>query len=135
EIREFDLEAGAFVEGGFRVPRSRAFAEWIDRDLVMVEHTADGAPLTSAGWPARVQLWNRGEPLAQARQVYAGQPTDAILSLVSLGTGEGRRGVIIRAITYTRFEIQLVDRHGAVQVVALPEDLKPMGVLAVDEQS
>src|SRR5690606_24038227 len=35
EIREFDLEAGAFVEGGFRVPRSRAFAEWIDRDLVM----------------------------------------------------------------------------------------------------
>src|SRR5690606_6102703 len=37
EIREFDLDAAAFVEHGFRVPRSRAFAEWIDRNMVMVE--------------------------------------------------------------------------------------------------
>lgn len=135
EIREFDLDAAAFVEDGFRVPRSRAFAEWIDRDLVMVEHTSGGEPLTLAGWPAQVRLWTRGQPLQHAKAVYRGEPGDAILSLAVAGSGDDRHGVVIRAITYTRFEIQLIDRHGTVKRVALPEALKPMAVLATDDHA
>lgn len=135
EIREFDLEAAAFVKDGFRVPRSRAFAEWMGPDLVLVEHTSGGEPLTSAGWPAQVRLWRRGEALAQARKVYAGDSRDAILTLAALGQGADRHGVIVRAITYTRFEIFFVDREGGVEKAALPELLKPMGVLAVDDHA
>ena len=33
-IREFDLQAGKFVEGGFVVPESKNSAEWADRDTL-----------------------------------------------------------------------------------------------------
>src|SRR5690606_33663405 len=42
EVREFDITRNAFVEDGFRVPKSRAFAHWLDADTVLVMHTLDG---------------------------------------------------------------------------------------------
>lgn len=135
EIREFDLAAGEFVADGFRVPRARAFAEWIDRDRVLVEHTVGDAPRTAAGWPAEVRLWSRGEALDAARPVYTAQPSDAIVQLGAVGAGDARRGVIVRSIDYSTFEVHLVDRAGAVERVELPRALKPMGVLAATDDA
>jgi len=131
EIREFDLDAARFVDDGFRTPRSRAFAEWMGPDQVLVEHTAAGAPRTAAGWPASVRLWARGEPLAQAREVYAAQPGDAIVQLFALGEGTQRRGVIVRAIDYSTFEVFGVSQDGTVEQAPLPRSLKPMAVQAL----
>ncbi|MEN4903147.1 prolyl oligopeptidase family serine peptidase [Luteimonas sp. TWI1437] len=131
EIREFDLDAARFVDDGFRTPKARAFAEWMGPDQVLVEHTADGAPTTMAGWPASVRLWQRGEPLARAREVYAAQPTDAIVQLFAVGEGAQRRGVIVRAIDYSTFEVFGVGQDGAVEQAPLPRALKPMAVQAL----
>jgi prolyl oligopeptidase len=37
-VREFDLAAGAFVEGGFALPESKGSAAWIDSDTAVRRH-------------------------------------------------------------------------------------------------
>lgn len=131
EIREFDLAKGAFVDGGFRTPKARAFAEWMGPDQIIVEHTANGAAKTLAGWPASVRLWKRGEPLANAREVYAAEPSDAIVQLFAVGEGAQRRGIIVRAINYSTFDVFAVTQQGGIEQAALPRSLKPMAVQAL----
>lgn len=129
EIREFDLNRGRFVDGGFQVPRSRAFVEWMGPDLLLVETTANGQPKTAAGWPAQVSLWQRGQALSEARPVYNAQASDAIVQLGSTRNPAHPVGVITRAIDYSTFEIATVTASGKVETLPLPRDLAPMGAI------
>lgn len=134
EIREFDLTKGAFVAGGFKVGKSRAFAEWMGPDKLLVAHTLDGAPKTLAGWPASVRIWNRGTPLTEAKSVYEGQPGDAILQISTVGSGEQTQGVVTRAIDYSTFEILLINADGKPQLLPLPRSVKSFGVLGASSR-
>lgn len=131
EIREFDLDDGQFVDDGFRTGSSRAFAEWLNADLLLIQHAEAGSPATHAGWPTVARLWQRGTPLASAKSVFSAQPDDTLLQLFALGEGADRIGVIVRTIDYSSFEIHLVAPDGRTWAAELPHTLKPMGVLAV----
>ena len=128
EIREFDLGKAAFVENGFRIGKSRAFAEWMGPDTVMVAHTLGNASKTLAGWPATVGLGARGQPISAATPVFQAEASDAIVQLSTAGSGARTRGVITRAIDYSTFEIHLVDAHGKARLLPFPQALKSFGV-------
>lgn len=134
EIREFDLVKGSFVAEGFKVGKSRAFAEWMGPDKLLVAHTLGDAPKTLAGWPASVSLWSRGQPLQDARSVYQGQASDAILQISTVGNGDQTQGVVTRAIDYSTFEVALVDGAGKQQLLPFPRALKPFGVLGASSR-
>jgi prolyl oligopeptidase len=76
--REFDLDAKAFVDGGFVTDEAKQGLAWIDHDTVLVgtDWGGDGSTLTESGYPSSVRLWKRGEALADAKELYAGQLTD-----------------------------------------------------------
>lgn len=76
--REFDLDAKAFVEGGFETAEAKQGVAWIDHDTVLVgtDWGGDGSTLTESGYPFSVRLWKRGEALETATELYAGQATD-----------------------------------------------------------
>lgn len=76
--REFDLDAKAFVDGGFQTAEAKQGLAWIDHDTVLVgtDWGGDGATLTDSGYPSSVRLWKRGEALEDAVELYAGQKTD-----------------------------------------------------------
>lgn len=128
ELREFDLEQAGFVDGGFRVPKSRAFAHWLDADTVLVMHALDGAPTTLPGWPASARVWKRGEPLSSARVVFEGQASDALLQATVVGGGDAARAVITRAIDYSTFETWLVGAGGERQQLPFPTSIKGFGL-------
>lgn len=134
EIREFDLSKGEFVADGFKVGRSRTFAEWMGPDMLLVTHSLGDAPKTLAGWPASVGLWSRGTPLQDAKQVYQGQPNDAILQISTVGSGDRAQGVVTRAIDYSTFEIVLIDATGKQRLLPFPAALKPFGVLGASSR-
>lgn len=134
EIREFDLVKGSFVAEGFKVGKSRAFAEWMGPDKLLVAHTLGDAPKTLAGWPASVGLWSRGQPLQDARSVYQGQASDAILQISTVGNGDQTQGVVTRAIDYSTFEVALVGGTGKQQLLPFPRALKPFGVLGASSR-
>lgn len=127
ELREFDLEQGAFVADGFRTAPGRIFMAWMDRDHLLIEHTLNGAPVLATGWPATVNLWARGTDLADAPVVYSAQPNDAIMQIGAVGEGEGRAGVINRAIDYSTIETILVRPDGAAEPTGLPLKIKMIG--------
>lgn len=124
ELREFDLTAGQFVRDGFQMPASRAFAVWLDKDRLLVEHGLNGAPTLPTGWPASVALWSRGTPLTAAKVVYRAQPTDALLTVGVTGDGDARVGVIMRAIDYSTFEHLVVRSDGSVERAPIPAKVK-----------
>lgn len=134
ELREFDLPTGRFVDGGFHTPASRAFAVWLDADRLLIAHTLLDSPKTAAGWGAVVRIWKRGTPLDSAKAVFAAKPTDAILTLSGIGAGAGRRGVVMRAIDYSNFEITLIAPDGEATKVDLPTRLKQFGLLAATDR-
>lgn len=76
--REFDLDAKAFVEGGFETAEAKQALAWIDHDTVLVgtDWGGDGSTLTESGYPSSVRLWKRGQALEEATELYAGDKTD-----------------------------------------------------------
>jgi prolyl oligopeptidase len=131
EIREFDLDRGQFVPNGFRMPKARSSAEWLNKDLLMVANGAAPGPKTISQWPTAVQLWQRGQPLSSAKTVYVAKPSDALVELAAGGSGASRYGVISRAITSSAWEFYLVDQHGQVAQAHLPDALKSFGATAL----
>ena len=59
-LREFDLAAGAFVEGGFTLAESKGGAAWLDADTLLLSTASLGA--TASGYASTVRLWQRGQP-------------------------------------------------------------------------
>lgn len=134
EIREFDIAKGEFITDGFKVGKSRAFAEWMGPDKLLVAHTLGRAAKTIAGWPATVSLWTRGQPLDTAKPVYSGESSDAILQVSTVGIGAATQGVVNRAIDYSTFEVVLIDAAGNARLLPLPRSLKPFGVLGASSR-
>lgn len=80
-VREFDVEARAFVEDGFELLElGHHSVVWIDRNTVYVswdDSAASAAPtLTHAGYPRQVRRWQRGTPIADAPVVFECQTDD-----------------------------------------------------------
>ena len=122
ELREFDLATGRFVEGGFRVAKSRTMATWVDADTLLLGHTLGDAPRTMTGWPAQAVLWRRGTPLAEAKPVLRLEPKHALFMPVDAGA-QGQ-AVVAQAIDYSTLALHRVTADGKVQALPLPPKLK-----------
>ncbi|MES2724339.1 MAG: S9 family peptidase, partial [Pseudomonadota bacterium] len=73
EVREFDTVTGKFVDGGFRLAEGKHRFDWIDRDTLLVVTDWTKADVTTSGYPFIAKLLKRGQPLAAAKQVFAGR--------------------------------------------------------------
>lgn len=86
--REFDMEAGVFVDGGFETPQAKGDVAWVDLDRLMIA-TAHGDDVTESGYPRQVRLWRRGTPMAEAALLAEGKRADMGMD-ASAGAGEHR---------------------------------------------
>ncbi|KQT32425.1 prolyl oligopeptidase [Sphingomonas sp. Leaf412] len=94
--REFDLVDARFVEGGFVLPTSKQGADWIDADTLIVSRDWGAGTMTASGYPFVVKTLRRGRTLADAQEVYRGQPTDQLGTYGSVLTdGAGNRLVLV----------------------------------------
>jgi prolyl oligopeptidase len=129
-MREFDLKAGKFVEGGFVLPRSKQDAAWVDKDTLLVARDWGAGTMTTSGYPFVVKLWKRGEPLEQAKEVYRGADTDVEVDALSLHDGQGHHATIFdRSLNIFEHEISLWTPAG-VRKIALPAKVEIDGLLA-----
>ena len=76
EMREFDMQEGRFVQGGFLLPRSKQTVVWVDHDTLLVARDWGPGTMTTSGYPFVVKEWKRGTALESAREVFRGKPTD-----------------------------------------------------------
>jgi prolyl oligopeptidase len=95
--REFDLEAGAFVAGGFVLPTSKQGADWIDADTLLVSRDWGAGTMTDSGYPFVVKRLRRGQSLAQAEEIYRGKREDQLGTYgMVLQDGVGNKAVLVQ---------------------------------------
>ena len=75
-MREIDLDTGAFVPGGFALPRGKHRVAWLDKDTLLVATEWKPGDLTTSGYPFIVKRLKRAEPLSAAVEVFRGRKDD-----------------------------------------------------------
>ncbi|MGI9170824.1 MAG: S9 family peptidase, partial [Caulobacteraceae bacterium] len=129
EVREFDLAAKRFVAGGFVLPHSKQTADWIDENTLIVSRDWGAGTMTASGYPFVVKTLKRGQPLAQAIEVFRGQASDVSVDPVVLHDGAGRAMTLIqRGIDFFHTEIWRLTDRGPVKL-DLPEKITVRGLL------
>jgi prolyl oligopeptidase len=96
-VREFDLAAGAFVPGGFVLPKGKQRIAWADADTLLVAREWAPGELTTSGYPYVVKAAKRGAPLAEAVEVFRGAPADGGYGVTPqvFHDGDGRQALVI----------------------------------------
>jgi prolyl oligopeptidase len=120
-VREFDLDAKAFVAGGFALPEAKSRVAWRHADSLFVASDFGPGSLTTSGYPRTVREWARGTPLAAAPVVYEGRPEDmSVMAFRDLTPGF-ERDFVARQVTFWTNELFL-RRDGKLVKIEKPDD-------------
>lgn len=120
-VREFDLAAKAFVEGGFMLPEAKSSVSWIDRDTLFVGTDFGPGSMTASGYPRTVRRWARGTPLADAPEVFAAEASDIGVSGFVVRERDGTHVMLRRSRTFYTGDWML-ERDGRFVRLDLPDD-------------
>ena len=122
-LREFNLNTGKFVEGGFQLPHSKQSVSWVDKDTLLVSRDWGPGTMTKSGYPFVVKLWKRGQPLDQAKEVFRGAETDALAAAaVPLHDGDGNRVTLLRrGPSFFERELSLLTPGGPKRIALPPK--------------
>jgi prolyl oligopeptidase len=122
EVREFDLDKAAFVQGGFHLPKAKSRVAWEDADHLLVASEWTPGDLTPSGYPYIVKRVTRSQPLSAAVEVYRGEKSDGGygVSPAVLMDGHGRTLAFVdRPLDTFRHETWVLTAKGA-ERLAIP---------------
>ncbi|MGY4627332.1 prolyl oligopeptidase family serine peptidase [Bradyrhizobium sp. USDA 4486] len=88
-VREFDAVAKTFVTNGFALPEGKQEVTWVNSDTVLITREWGEGTMTQAGYPFVVKELKRAQSLAEAREVFRGEPTDVGATPFVLRDSEG----------------------------------------------
>jgi prolyl oligopeptidase len=110
ELREYDLVAKRFVEGGFFLPEGKQNATWVDADTLLVAREWGPGTMTTSGYPFIVKRWHRATPLDAAEEAFRGAPDDVSVRSSVLRDPDGTvRGIVAtRAVSFYHSEFYLL---------------------------
>ena len=120
QTREFDLQAKAFVEGGFFRPEAKGSLYWRDADSVYVATDFGPGSMTSSGYARTVRLWRRGTPMSAATPVYAGKPDDLGVAAYRDHAPGFERDFVWRGLAFYDNELFVIGPDGALVKVPAP---------------
>ena len=120
-VREFDLQAGKFVEGGFTVPEAKSNISWVDENRLLVATDYGSGSLTKSGYPRIVKLWTRGTPLTAAKTVFTGETGDVSATPFQSLDASNRWTFISRGTTFWANELSLFTSDGRLVRTPLPD--------------
>lgn len=120
-VREFDVVAKKFVEGGFSLPEAKSRVAWRGPDSLFVATDYGPGSMTDSGYPRVVKQWQRGTPLAAAELVFEGETADVSVGGSADLTRGFEREFVSRAITFWTNEVR-VRRDGKWVKLDKPDD-------------
>jgi prolyl oligopeptidase len=126
-VREFDLDARAFVQDGFVLPESKGSVAWIDQDTLFVATDFGPGSMTSSGYPRLVKEWKRGTPLSAARLVFEAAASDLSASASKDMTPGFEREFVTRQIGFYSSELFLRE-DGRLVNIGKPADANAYAV-------
>jgi prolyl oligopeptidase len=113
-VREFDLEQGRFVEGGFELPKSKQDVTWEDHDHLIVGRDWGPGSMTESGYAYILKRVARGQPLDKAVEVFRGTPKDVGVNAYEVRDGSGNHVILIdRQVSFFEKQLYLLTPSGA----------------------
>ncbi len=73
-LREFNVDAKAFVQDGFHLQEAKGGAEWLDADTLLLSSAYGEGMATTSGYARTVRLWRRGTGADQASVLFEVAP-------------------------------------------------------------
>ncbi|MBI3547846.1 MAG: S9 family peptidase [Elusimicrobia bacterium] len=131
-VREFDVERGTWIAGGFELPEAKCDVAWMDRDRIFVGTDFGPGSLTKSGYPRLTKLWTRGQPLSSAKTVIEGQVEDVSVSAYSTLRPEGSVLIAQRQLTFFTSKLSVLENDLSLTPLAFPEDANFYGVYKGD---
>lgn len=128
-IREFSTQDKGFIDDGFFVSEFKTNVSWIDENTLFVGGDFGGGSLTDSGYPRTSRLWNRGDPLQEAKEVFAGEQTDVAVTVYRGWDGEEAYDVIHRTPTFFTAKRFLYSEDGNHQEIDIPDDSSFHGLM------
>ena len=120
EVREFDLDKGAFVADGFHLPKAKTNVTWEDADHALVATEWAPGDLTTSGYPYIVKRLTRGQPLSAAVELFRGEKSDVDTGPQVFRDGEGRTlTAIVRSVDFFHHQTWILTAKG-VERLAIP---------------
>ena len=107
EVREFDVVAKSFVQGGFLLPESKGDVSWRDKDTLYIARDFGPGTLTTSGYPRIVKEWKRGTPMADAKVVFEGKDADVSVGSEVINEKSRRYEIVERAVDFWNQEQRL----------------------------
>ena len=129
-VREFDLDTGKFVAGGFVVPEGKNDTTWVDQDTLLVGRVEGPGTATRSGYPRIVKLWRRGTPWSAATTVLEGIEADINVGGWSVMDGDRRRVFLRRGNGYYTSQWSLLGTDGKAVRLPIPETAEFNDVIA-----
>ncbi|TGV22470.1 prolyl oligopeptidase family serine peptidase [Mesorhizobium sp. M4B.F.Ca.ET.143.01.1.1] len=123
EMREFDIAAKSFVEGGFRAPASKSGFSWLDEDTVIVSAAFEEDDKTQSGYPRVVKLWKRGTRLEDATLIFESEKQDLAAGGGVEIDGDRRHLFLARTIDFFSSHSFLRLASGENRRIPLPDDV------------
>ncbi|WP_319593460.1 hypothetical protein [Georgenia thermotolerans] len=126
ETREFDLVTKTFVPDGFHRPESKGGMGWADaagEEVFVYTDVGDGS-MTTSGYPRTVRRWQRGAPLAEAPEIFAGERTDLSVVAVHDTTPGFERDFVVRSRAFYDSDTYLL-QDGALTRLDVPRSAEP----------
>lgn len=128
EIREFDVEERAFVDGGFFLPEAKTRLDWLDEDHVLVATDLGEGSLTTSGYPRIIKLWKRGTSLEDAPVKLTVDVNDTLVAPNTIHRPEGTWTFLIGVPAFFRENVYYMNRKGDVEKIPFPDDVDFRGV-------
>ncbi|WP_315722593.1 MULTISPECIES: prolyl oligopeptidase family serine peptidase [unclassified Bradyrhizobium] len=76
-LREFDLAAKRFVDGGFALAEAKGSADWLDGDTLLLASAHGEGMATPSGYARTVRRWRRGQPVGEAEVIFAAESSQS----------------------------------------------------------
>jgi len=130
-LREFDTATGEFVDGGFVLDeKSQGGVSWIDEDTLLVGRDFGENTLTDSEYPYTTRVWKRGTDIADAPEIFRGEPSDvsAGASLLRDNTGTIHARTAFRGVSFHEAEYY-VDQDGEWVKLDIPKKASPYGIV------
>ena len=120
--REYDLDAGAFLAGGFALPAAKTEIAWAGPDALYVGTDFGPGSMTNSGYARIVKLWKRGTPLASATTVSEGVASDVSVAPRILVDGDRSWPIVERGIDFYHHKLHHIAPDGRLIASPLPDD-------------
>jgi prolyl oligopeptidase len=127
-VREFDLNARAFMPDGFTLPEAKSNFTYIDDNTILFGNDFGPESLTASGYPRIVKLWHRGMKITAAKPVFDGKSADVAVGPIVYRGQDGATPLIERSVTFFHTEFYYVHKSGAVSKLPLPLGADVKGV-------